>query len=76
MSLPVRLVQPPQKTARLLAMAKILLFRAAPDLSARLVSELARAGYDVTAPQSADVRTVLQHQPDLILPRTRQAAND
>ena len=48
-------------------MPKILLFRAARDLSARLVSELARAGYDVAAPESADVRTVLQHQPDLIL---------
>src|SRR5882757_122581 len=51
-------------------MAKILLFRAAHDLSARLVSELSRAGYDVAAPESADVRTVLQHQPDLILLQT------
>ncbi len=51
-------------------MPKILLFRAAHDLSARLVSELARAGYDVAAPESADVRTVLQHQPDLILLQT------
>jgi len=51
-------------------MAKILLFRAAHDLSARLVSELSRAGYDVVAPDSADVRTVLQHQPDLILLQT------
>jgi DNA-binding response OmpR family regulator len=51
-------------------MPKILLFRAAHDLSARLVSELSRAGYDVAAPESADVRTVLQHQPDLILLQT------
>src|SRR6266704_2800556 len=39
-------------------MPKILLFRAAHDLSARLVSELSRAGYDVAAPESADVRTL------------------
>src|SRR5712671_2975228 len=51
-------------------MPKILVFRAAHDLSARLVSELSRAGYDVAAPESADVRTVLQHQPDLILLQT------
>jgi DNA-binding response OmpR family regulator len=51
-------------------MPKILLFRVTPDLSARLVSELSRAGYDVVGPQSADVRTVLQHQPDLILLQT------
>ena len=51
-------------------MPKILLFRAAHELSARLVSELSRAGYDVAAPESADVRTVLQHQPDLILLQT------
>jgi S1-C subfamily serine protease len=51
-------------------MAKILLFRVAADLSARLVSELSGAGYDVVSPESADVRTVLQHQPDLILLQT------
>jgi DNA-binding response OmpR family regulator len=51
-------------------MTKILLFRIAQDLSARLVSELSSAGYDVATPQSADVRTVLQHQPDLILLQT------
>ena len=51
-------------------MAKILLFRTGHDLSERLVSELSRAGYDVAAPESADVRTVLQHQPDLILLQT------
>jgi serine protease Do len=51
-------------------MAKILLFRVAQDLSSRLVSELSRAGYDVVASESADVRTVLQHQPDLILLQT------
>jgi len=51
-------------------MSKILLFRVAHDLSARLVSELSRAGYDVASPEGADVRTVLQHQPDLILLQT------
>jgi DNA-binding response OmpR family regulator len=51
-------------------MPKILLFRATPDLSARLVPELSRAGYDVAAPESVDVLTVLQRQPDLILLQT------
>src|SRR5260370_13196747 len=51
-------------------MPKILLFRVAQDLSASLVSELSGAGYDVATPQSADVRTVLQQQPDLILLQT------
>jgi DNA-binding response OmpR family regulator len=51
-------------------MTKILLFRVAHDLSANLVSELSRAGYDVATSESADVRTVLQHQPDLILLQT------
>jgi DNA-binding response OmpR family regulator len=51
-------------------MPKILLFRVAQDVSASLVSELSSAGYDVATPQSADVRTVLQQQPDLILLQT------
>src|SRR5579863_1658001 len=51
-------------------MTRILLFRIAPDLGANLVSELSRAGYDVATSESADVRTVLQHQPDLILLQT------
>jgi len=51
-------------------MPKILLLRVAQDLSGSLVSELSRAGYDVAAPESADVRTVLQQQPDLILLQT------
>ncbi len=51
-------------------MSKILLFRVARDLSENLVLELSRAGYDVTSPESADVRTVLQHEPDLILLQT------
>jgi len=51
-------------------MPKILLFRVPHDLSARLVSELSRAGYEAAAPESADVRTVLQHGPDLILLQT------
>src|SRR5258706_3614261 len=51
-------------------MPKILLFRVAQDLSVSLVSDLSRAGYDVATPQSADVRTVLQQQPDVILLQT------
>ena len=51
-------------------MTRILLFRIAPDLNASLTSELSRAGYEVATPESADVRTVLQHQPDLILLQT------
>jgi DNA-binding response OmpR family regulator len=51
-------------------MQKILLFRVAPELSARLVPELSRAGYDAAASDSADVRTVLQQSPDLILLQT------
>src|SRR6266403_5792581 len=49
---------------------KILLFRVTHDLSASLISELSRAGYDVATPESADVRTVLEQQPDLILLQT------
>src|SRR5712672_3133628 len=49
---------------------KILLFRVAHDLSASLMSELSRAGYDVATPESADVKTVLEQQPDLILLQT------
>jgi DNA-binding response OmpR family regulator len=51
-------------------MPKILLFRVAHDLSASLVSDLSRAGYDVATAESADVSTVLQQQPDLILLQT------
>ncbi len=51
-------------------MPKILLFRVAHDLSASLVSELSLAGYDASASESADVRTVLQQEPDLILLQT------
>jgi DNA-binding response OmpR family regulator/S1-C subfamily serine protease len=51
-------------------MPKILLFRVAHDLSARLVPELSSAGYDAAVSESADVRTVLQHGPDLILLQT------
>ena len=51
-------------------MAKILLFRVAPDLSARLVGELSGAGYDAAVSDSADVRTVIQQEPDLILLQT------
>ena len=51
-------------------MAKVLLFRASDELNARLMSELARAGYEAAAPAKADVQTVLQNQPDLILLQT------
>jgi DNA-binding response OmpR family regulator len=51
-------------------MPKILLFRVAEDLGTKLVSELFGAGYDAAISDSADVRTVLQHQPDLILLQT------
>ena len=51
-------------------MPKIILFRVARDLGASLVSELSRAGYEVTTPETADVRTVLEQQPDLILLQT------
>src|SRR5215469_1776710 len=51
-------------------MTKILLFRIARDLSASLISELSRAGYDAAALEGADVRTVLQQHPDLILLQT------
>ena len=51
-------------------MSKILLFRVAQDLSARLVRELSSAGYDAAVSESADVRTVIQHEPDLILLQT------
>ncbi len=51
-------------------MPKVLLFRASDDLNARLMSELASAGYEVSAPQTADVQTVLQQGPDLILLQT------
>jgi S1-C subfamily serine protease/DNA-binding NarL/FixJ family response regulator len=51
-------------------MPKILLVRVAQDLSASLVPELVSAGYDAAILASADVRTVLQQEPDLILLQT------
>jgi S1-C subfamily serine protease/CheY-like chemotaxis protein len=51
-------------------MPKVLLFRASDELNTRLMSELTRAGYEASAPQSADVQTVLQQEPDLILLQT------
>ena len=51
-------------------MLQILLFRVAHELSTTLVSELSRAGYDAAAAESADVRTVLERAPDLILLQT------
>src|ERR1700747_2064589 len=51
-------------------MPKIILFRVAQDLSASLVLDLARAGYDVATPQPVDMQTVLREHPDLILLHT------
>jgi DNA-binding response OmpR family regulator len=51
-------------------MPKILLFRVAHDLSARLVPELSGAGYEAVVSERADVPTVLEHEPDLILLQT------
>jgi DNA-binding response OmpR family regulator len=51
-------------------MPKILLFRSSQELSASLVPELSRAGYEVEAPEDADVRTVIDRKPDLILLQT------
>ena len=51
-------------------MAKILLLRVGHDLGARLVQELSSAGYDAAVSETADVRTVIQHGPDLILLQT------
>jgi DNA-binding response OmpR family regulator/S1-C subfamily serine protease len=51
-------------------MPKVLLFRASDDLKARLISEFARAGYEISAPERTDVQTVLEQKPDLILLQT------
>jgi len=51
-------------------MPKVLLCRASDELHTRLMPELARAGYEVSSPQNADVQTVLQQEPDLILLQT------
>lgn len=51
-------------------MSKILLLRASEELKARLMPELTSAGYEILTPASADVQTVLQHAPDLILLQT------
>jgi DNA-binding response OmpR family regulator len=51
-------------------MPKVLLLRASDELSARLMSELSSSGYEVVAPVTSDVQTVLQNGPDLILLQT------
>lgn len=51
-------------------MLRILLFRTQAELSAGLLSKLSRAGYDAIASDVAEVRTVLQHEPDLLLLQT------
>src|SRR6266404_912040 len=57
-------------------MPKVLLFRASDELNARLMAELSRAGYDAATPEHADVQTVLEHAPDLILLHTDVATLD
>jgi len=57
-------------------MAKILLLRASDELKGRLLPELNRAGYEVSAPTEADVQMVLQHEPDLVLLQTDVATLD
>jgi DNA-binding response OmpR family regulator len=57
-------------------MPKILLLRASEELKARVMPELAGAGYDAVASAGADVQTVLQYGPDLILLETDVATLD
>lgn len=57
-------------------MPKILLLRASDELKARVMPELAGAGYDAVASSAADVQTVLQYGPDLILLETDVATLD
>jgi DNA-binding response OmpR family regulator len=57
-------------------MPKILLLRASDELKARVMPELAGAGYDAVASSGADVQTVLQYGPDLILLETDVATLD
>jgi serine protease Do len=57
-------------------MAKILLLRASDELNSRLLPELTGAGYEVSAPTEADVHTILQHEPDLVLLQTDVATLD
>ena len=51
-------------------MAKILVVRASEELNGQLMSSLTGAGYEVAALANADVHTVVQHAPDLILLQT------
>src|ERR1700722_20773284 len=57
-------------------MPKILLLRASDELKARVMPELVGAGYDAVASSGADVQTVLQYEPDLILLETDVATLD
>jgi DNA-binding response OmpR family regulator len=57
-------------------MPKVLLFRISDELKEKLLTELSRAGYEVAAPERADVQTVLEHAPDLILLQTDVATLD
>ena len=57
-------------------MAKILLLRALDELNARILPDLAGAGYEVLTLPHADVHTVVQDAPDLILLQTDVATLD
>ena len=57
-------------------MAKILLLRALDELHARILPDLAGAGYEVLTLPHADVHTVVQDAPDLILLQTDVATLD
>ena len=51
-------------------MPKLLLLRASDELKAKLLPELSAAGYEALAPENADVPTVLQNGPELVLLQT------
>ena len=57
-------------------MPKILLVRASEELNTRLMPELTGAGYEASASPRADVQSVLQYGPDLILLETDVATLD
>ena len=51
-------------------MPRILLLRTSDELKGKLLPEISAAGYEVLAPESADVQTVIHYGPDLILLQT------
>jgi DNA-binding response OmpR family regulator len=56
--------------------SKILLARLFPETAASTESLLVSAGYDVSAPPSAEMTTVLDYQPDLLILQTDVATLD